>query len=190
MNDIWARWSALTRSVISIRIATERERAFWGGLEFTNRSTLKIKASTRDGRFTVRLVDHVDALSDEGTLLAASLVLSYALAEAAAVDHLHIDARRTAGIEDWGGRLLAAAGHNWSDVDGGLAGAVEVGVMRNLITHGRATIDPSNHARLVKAGCEGRAIGDPVALGFDDLGAFRSRLRSLLTVGGLSSGPG
>ncbi len=189
MNDIWSRWSALTRSVISIRIAAERERSFWGGLEFTNRSRLKIKATTRDGRFTLRLVDHVAALEDEGTLLSASLVLSYALAEAAAVDHLGIDARRTAGIEDWGGRLLQAAGRTWADVEGGLSGAVEVGVMRNLITHGKSAVDELNHARLIRAGCVSRAVGSPVALGFDELGAFRVRLRSLLTVGGLAARP-
>lgn len=44
MADIWDRWGALTRSLISTRIAVERERSFWEGLNFTNRSQLKIKA--------------------------------------------------------------------------------------------------------------------------------------------------
>lgn len=185
MADIWDRWGALTRSLISTRIAVERERSFWEGLNFTNRSQLKIKAQARSGRYTIRLVDHVVALEDEATVLAATLVLSYALAESAALDKLSIDSRQVAGIEDWGARLLRSASRDWDAVEGGLAGAAEVGVIRNLVSHGAGSIDEKSHARLIRAGCLDFSAGGAVTLDYDRVGLYRTRLRSLLIAGGL-----
>lgn len=186
LTNIWERWGALTRSLISTRIAMDRERSFWENLNFTNKSQLKLKATPRgSNRVTVRLVDHVTALEDEGTVLAATLVLSYALAESAALDQLGLDARQVSGIEDWGTRLLRAAGKGWSEVADDLAGAVEVGVVRNLVAHGQSTVDAKSHTRLLKAGCVDYAVGDSIQLGYEELGAFRNRLKSLLTVGGV-----
>ena len=119
--------------------------------------------------------------------MAATLVLSYALAEAAAVDRLGIDSRIVAGIEDWGGRLLRAAGKDWQCVVGGRAGAIEVGVVRNVIVHGQNVIDEKNFTRLEKGGSQAFALGDPVELTYDRVVAYRARLKSLLTAGGLSA---
>lgn len=187
MTGLWVRWGALTRSLISTRIAVERERSFWESLNFTNRSNLKIKAKARGGAFTIRLVDHVKALDDEGTVLAAALVLSYSLAESAVADHLGLDSRQVAGVEDWGGRLLRSAGRDWSQVEGGRPGAVEVGVVRNLIVHGVDKVDPKSHQRLVAAGCDRFEAGSPIALDYETVGVYRARLRSLLMTGGLGS---
>ncbi len=186
-SGLWSRWGALTRSLISTRIAIERERSFWESLNFTNRSNLKIKARARGGAFTIRLVDHARALEDEGTLLAAALVLSYSVAESAATDRLGIDSRRVAGIEDWGTRLLRLAGATWDQVEGGLAGAVEVGVIRNLIVHGSDSLDLKSHQRLLTGGCTQFEPGAPVSLDYETVGVYRARLRSLLMVGGLGS---
>ena len=87
-SALWSRWGALTRSLISTRVAVERERSFWESLNFTNRSNLRIKAKARGGGFTIRLVDHVQALDDEGNVRRASLVLSNSVAESAATDLL------------------------------------------------------------------------------------------------------
>lgn len=182
---IWDRWGALTRSLMSIRIAMQRERGLWDGLDFTNRSHVKIKETVGDGKFTVRLVDHVAAIDDEATLLAAALVLSYSIAESAATESLGLDSRQVTGIEDWGARLLAANGRDWSLVDGGLAGAVEVAVIRNLIVHGADRVDNKSHARLVRAGCSAMQLGSPVVLEHPIVGTYRARLRSLLMAGGL-----
>lgn len=187
MTGLWVRWGALTRSLISTRIAVERERSFWESLNFTNRSNLKIKAKARGGALTIRLVDHVKALDDEGTVLAAALVLSYSLAESAVADHLGLDSRQVAGVEDWGGRLLRSAGRDWSQVEGGRPGAVEVGVVRNLIVHGVDKVDPKSHQRLVAAGCDRFEAGSPIALDYETVGVYRARLRSLLMTGGLGS---
>lgn len=187
MPGIWDRWGALTRSMMSTRVAIARERAFWEQLDFTNRSTLKIKATVGETRYPIRLVDHVSALDDEGTLMAATLVLSYALAESAALERLGLESRSVAGIEDWGGRLLRASEKTWSDVPDGRAGAVEVGVVRNLVVHGQGVVDQKNFARLESAGSKAFALGDTLELSYDRVVTYRARLRNLLTVGGLGS---
>lgn len=189
-SALWSRWGALTRSLISTRVAVERERSFWDSLNFTNRSNLRIKAKVRGGGFTIRLVDHVQALEDEGTVLAAALVLSYSVAESAATDHLGLNSRRVAGIEDWGGRLLKSADANWGQVEGGLAGAAEVGVIRNLIVHGAESVDVKSHQRLVAAGCTRLSPGSPLTPDYETIGLYRARLRSLLMTGGLGSTSG
>lgn len=185
MPGIWDRWGALTRSMMSTRVAIARERAFWEQLDFTNKSTLKIKATVRETRYPIRLVDHVSALDDEGTLMAATLVLSYALAESAALERLDLESRSVAGVEDWGGRLLRASGRAWSDVVDGRAGVVEVGVVRNLVVHGQGVVDQKNFARLEMAGSPAFRLGETVELTYDRVVTYRARLRSLLTVGGL-----
>ena len=185
MSDLWQRWGAITRSLISTRIAVERERRFWEGLDFTNRTSVKIKTETRDGRFTLRLEDHTAALVDESILVASALVFSYSLAESAAIERLGIESRACSGIEDWGSRLLNAVGRDWADVEGGRAGAVEIGVVRNLLVHGTDSVDDRSVARLEAAGCTRFASGDSLALDYAVVGEYRSRLRNLLTVGGL-----
>jgi len=127
----------------------------------------------------------VRSLEDEATLVAATLVLSYALAESAALDKLGLESRRVSGIEDWGARLLEAAAKTWSDVEGGLAGIAEVGVMRNLVSHGANEVDAKSHARLAKAGSTSHALGSEVVLDYDRVTLYRARLRSLLVAGGL-----
>lgn len=187
VSGLWDRWGALTRSLISTRIAVERERSFWENLNFTNRSNLKIKARVRGGAFTIRLVDHVKALDDEATVLAAALVLTYSVAESAVTDHLGLESRQVAGVEDWGGRLLKSVGRDWGQVEGGLAGAVEIGVVRNLIVHGVDKVDSKSHQRLLTAGCDRFETGSPLALDYETVGVYRTRLRSLLMAGGLGS---
>lgn len=173
--------------MMSTRVAIARERAFWEQLDFTNRSTLKIKAYVGETRYPIRLVDHVGALDDEGTLMSATLVLSYALAEAAALERLDLESRSVAGIEDWGGRLLRASGREWLDVTEGRAGAVEVGVVRNLIVHGQVAVDQKNLTRLESAGSEAFRLGDAIDLTYERVVTYRARLRSLLTVGGIGA---
>ncbi|MET0813087.1 MAG: hypothetical protein ABWY03_08530 [Microbacterium sp.] len=187
LSDIWVRWGALTKSLISTRIAVERERAFWDDLDFTEKSRLRLKTSVRDSRLDVKLVDHVDALDDESTVLAGTFVLSYALAEAEAIAKLGLDPRTTYGVEDWGSRLLLNAGRTWSDVPDGLAGAVEVAVVRDLVVHGRTTLDAYDCARLTQAGCVSHSVGDAVVLDYARVDEYRGRLRNLLTAGGLGA---
>ena len=74
---------------------------------------------------------------------------------------------------------------DWSEVKGGLAGAVEVAVVRNAFAHGSRTIDPPARARLLAAGARTRPVGSVVTLPYSQLREFRARLLSLLNAAGI-----
>jgi hypothetical protein len=96
-----------------------------------------------------------------------------------------MDFRSLGGIEDWGARLLGANHRDWSKVVGGLAGAVEVAVVRNAFAHGSRTIDSSAHARLLAAGARPSPVGSTVSLAYSELREFRGRLLNLLNAAGI-----
>jgi hypothetical protein len=146
---------------------------------------VRISAPAHEGHYTVPLNKHIDALDDAETLHASVLVHSYALAESAVADRLTIDPRSCGGIEDWGARLLSTTGRDWSEVKGGLAGAVEVAVVRNAFAHGTREIDTAATKRLLHAGARTRPAGARVTLTYPDLREFRGRLLSLLNLGGI-----
>ena len=96
-----------------------------------------------------------------------------------------MDVRTLGGIEDWGARLLRANDRDWSDVDAGLAGAVEVAVVRNAVAHGSRTFDSSGRERLLAAGARTRSVGSIVTLPYTELKELRARLLSLLNASGI-----
>jgi hypothetical protein len=116
---------------------------------------------------------------------AAALIHSYALAESAAAERLGGDARDFGGIEDWGTRLLATTGSTWAALKDGLAGAVEVAVVRNAYAHGALRIDESAANRLRAVGIASPARGDLIALDYATVKVFRGRLRTLMDRGGV-----
>jgi hypothetical protein len=181
--DPLAEWERLTRFLESARIAFLRERAAWEGVE--NPAAVRVASAAFQASYRVGLDQHLAAL-DEGEMLYASVLLhSYALCESAAADRLRLDPRDTAGIEDWGARLLRAAGRDWTEVKGGLGGAVEVAVVRNAFAHGTRTIDAGAHARLSAAGAQTRNIGARVTLTYPWLRGYRNRLLALMRAGGI-----
>ena len=131
------------------------------------------------------LREHLSAVQSEDTLFGGVLIHSYALAEAAASDRLGVSSRTFTGIEDWGTRLLASNGETWDGVKDGLAGAVEVAVVRNAYAHGARDLDRGAAKRLRTAGRAEAATGDPVNLDYATLKRFRWRLRNLLGAGGV-----
>jgi hypothetical protein len=180
-NSPWDEWGRLTRFLESARLAFARERNLWASLGIDE----QVRISAPDGGYNVTVHKHIDAVDDGETLHGSVLVHSYALAESAATDRLAMDSRSLGGIEDWGARLLSTNDRDWSEVAGGLAGAVEVAVVRNAFAHGSRTIDPSARARLLKAGARTRPVGSVVTLPHTELREFRDRLRSLLNVAGI-----
>lgn len=180
-------WDRLTRFLESARIAFARETAAWEAVE--DPATVRIVSPAPQASYKVDLAQHVGAIADGEILHASVLIHSYALAESAAAARLGLDVRGLAGIEDWGARLLRAAGADWSDVKGGLAGAVEVAVVRNAFAHGTRTIDASAHARLFAAGAKTRAVGSRVTLPYPQLRGYRNRLIALLAAGGVARIP-
>lgn len=185
-GEIWVRWGAITRFLKSSRLAFARERDLWNSLELTGKPDARIKV--RDGSFvySVKLPEHLAALNDERLLYEGVFLLSCALAESAAAERLGVEDQRTlAGVEDWGRRLLSAAGRDWVDVDGGYPGAIEVAVARNAISHGNRRADAKALTRLAKAGSEAWSAGEPVRLDYEAVATYRRRLASLLQTGGL-----
>ena len=180
-NSPWEEWGRLTRFLESARLAFARERNLWASLGIDE----QVRISAADGGYNVAVHKHIDAIDDEETLYGSVLVHSYALAESAVATRLAIDPRSLGGIEDWGTRLLSTNDRDWSEVAGGLAGAVEVAVVRNAFAHGSRTIDPSARARLLTAGARTRPAGSMVTLPYAQLREFRERLRSLLNVAGI-----
>jgi hypothetical protein len=180
-NSPYGEWGRLTRFLESARLAFDRERELWASLGIDER----VFISAPDGHYRVRVHNHIDAVDDVETLHGSVLVHSYALAESAAAIRLAMDIRSLGGIEDWGARLLRSNDRDWSDVHGGLAGAVEVAVVRNAVAHGSRTIDSSASERLFKAGARMRPVGSTVTLPYTELKEFRARLLSLLNTAGL-----
>jgi hypothetical protein len=178
-------WGRLTRFLKSARLAFARERNLWTSLGIDEPEQVRISAPPDEGHYNVTVPQHIDAVDDTETLHGAVLVHSYALAESAAAARLAIEPRSFGGIEDWGARVLRTNGRDWSDVKGGLAGAVEVAVVRNAFAHGSRAIDASAQSRLLAAGARTRPPGSRVTLTYAELGEFRARLLSLLNEGGI-----
>jgi hypothetical protein len=182
----WDEWTAVTRFLESARIAFSREVSLWNGLQLTTPDedlVLCVKSGQRS--FSLAIDVHVKVLSDPTILYSTALLHSYALTESAASKHLNIDPREFGGIEDWGNKLLENASRDWPDVFGGKAGAVEVAVVRNAFAHGTRRVDSQGSRRLDLTGAPSRRVGGSVSLGYEEVGEFRDRLRSLLRVAGV-----
>jgi hypothetical protein len=112
--------------------------------------------------YHVTVERHIDAMDDAETLHGSVLVHSYTLVEGGAVGDRPAIARRDRGF--WGARLLSTNDRDWTDVTGGLAGAVELAVVRNAIAHGSRTIHAAARARLLAAGARVNPVGSAVTL--------------------------
>jgi hypothetical protein len=181
-SPLFDEWGRITRFLESARLAFAREENLWTSLELSDRDDVKISASSPNGQYTVRLPQHVAAVQDEETLFASVLIHSYAVAQSAAGAHLGVDSYSCGGIEEWGSRLLDGASRSWTDVRGGLAGAVEVAVVRNAFAHGSRTINEQAANRLAAVGIARRPCGSSVNLTYVHLRGYRARLLSLLNV--------
>jgi hypothetical protein len=180
---VWREWRCLTRFLESARLAFARESNLWTSLELRSADEIKLSAATPSGTYKIGLQQHLDAVRDEEMLLASVLIHSYALAETAAAERLGGDARDFGGIEDWGTRLLATTGSTWGALTEGVAGAVEVAVIRNAYAHGGRRIDESAANRLRAVGMTSPARGDLVVLDYATVKVFRGRLRTLMDRG-------
>ena len=176
----YAEWRRLTRFFEGARLALARERELWASMGISDATKVRINE-----RYKLTVRQHIDAMDDVEMLHGFVLVQSYGLAESAAAARLKRDPRSLGKIEDWGAQLLNTNDRDWTEVDGGLGGAVEVAVSRNAIAHGSRTIDGAGRARLLAAGARAKPIGSPVTLTYDDLREYRDRLRSLLNEGGI-----
>ena len=187
-SPVWEEWGRITRFLESARLAFARERNLWTSLEIKDAEEVKLSAANGHGTYRVSLAKHLTAVQDEDILLGSVLIHSYALAESAAAQRLRADARDFGGIEDWGARLLATRQSTWDSLRDGLAGAVEVAVVRNAYAHGTRRIGQSARHRLHLAGSTRSSNGDAVTLDYPTLKLFRGRIRNLMDIGGIDQG--
>jgi hypothetical protein len=181
----WEEWGLITYFVESARLAFARERDLWTSLEIRDLEDARLSSSNGNGTYRVPLAKHLEAIRDEDILLGSVLVHSYAIAESSAAQRLSMDARDFRGLEDWGARLLATTQSSWESPRDGLAGAVEVAVVRNAYAHGERHISPSAQDRLHRAGGSRAGQGSAIRLDYPTLKVFRGRLRDLMDVGGV-----
>jgi hypothetical protein len=182
---VWEEWGRITRFLESARLAFARERNLWASLEIREPEGVRLSSPNGNGTYRVPLAKHLEAIRDEDILLGSVLVHSYALAESSAAQRLKMDARHFRGIEDWGTQLLATTQSSWETLRDGLAGAVEVAVVRNAYAHGKRRISPTAQDRLRRAGGSPTGHGSSVSLDYPTLKMFRGRLRDLMDVGGV-----
>ena len=178
MSGVWDEWKATTRFLESTRIAFERERLLWSSLQIDPQGVL-LQVPSRHGRYQIALTEHLEVINTETSLLSAVLIQSYALTESAAAD-AGIDTQNSAGIEDWGNRLLATNGRKWKDVLDGKTGAVEVGIVRNAYAHSSPFYSSKATNRMLNAGGQPFPEGDPIVLDYERVSTFRDRLKALL----------
>lgn len=184
-EQFWARWGELTRFLQSTQVAFGRERSTWELLKARNRAEVRIRTKVGRLNYDVRLDQHLAALADLTTLYSSVLITTYALAESAALGRLGIQDKQMK-IEDWGTKLLAAAGANWDQVPGGKLGVIEVSVMRNLFAHGAREFDGRSAKRIGSDGDHPRRAGDIVTISYEETIEYRNRLKNLLSAGGFS----
>ena len=185
---IWAEWGKITDFLESARMAFAREQQLWNSLTVVGAEDIWIRSAAKGSKHRLEIADHLAAIRAEDVLHASVLIHTYALAEGAAAHHLGVDQRGVGGIEEWGKQLLDAADSSWDAVYGGLAGAVEVAVVRNTFAHGCRHIDGASARRLAKAGATALVEGDPVTLSYRRLQAYRRRLKRLLHAAGIGQG--
>lgn len=182
---IWDEWGRITRFFESSRIALAREASLWSSLELAEPDSAFVRVESGTSSYQVSLEDHAQAVADDWFLYASALMSYYALAESAAAERLgREDLVGMDGIADWGTQLLDLAGSDWRKVQGKRVGAIEVGVVRNLIAHGDRTYSKRAVAKLSAAGlARCPAEGDPLVLDDGAFREYRSRLKSLLNRG-------
>jgi hypothetical protein len=167
-------------------LAFAREHRVWDAVAAGDRDEVTIATPRELGNYRVPLAKHLAAVGDDEMLFASVLIHSYALAESAAALHLGLGPQ-IPRIETWANRLIERMQEGWDEVKGGLAGLVEVAVVRNAFVHGNWTVSHRDGQRLARAGITSRPGGSRVTLGYHGLRDYRGRLLSVLNAGGAAS---
>lgn len=176
---VFDEWGELTKVFFSTKIAIDREAALWNSVEIAKREDVGLEAVRGERKYSVHLIDHVRVLSDDHSLCALVLSLSYALLEAHAREQLNTPELK-GGIEAWAKQLLDAHGRDWAVVFGGKQGLVEVAVVRNALAHA-ACVTQDIHDRFVNNGLDCPwDLGTSLRLNFETTNIYRDRMRSLL----------
>jgi hypothetical protein len=206
MREVWDEWLAVTRLVRSGAIAFRYEVDRWAALapEQLDTSEILIGMDDQGRRYRVALQEHLGALRDEHTLGSIVLLHSNGLMERLVrvalqrldgAGHLralprwhspHTDEGGRAflssgGVEAWARDLVQLLGYDWTKVLDGLAGLVEVSIVRNAIAHGSNTVTDSMENRALQAGAALPWLkNDRIVLTLVRVERYRSRLKSFM----------
>jgi hypothetical protein len=217
---LWPEWTRVTRFLRSGLIALDHEIAFLERLPLADDESVLLSARSpgeSGSEYEISLAGHKAAVGDHGLFLAAVLIHSYALTEAAADEVLDIrsDSGTGGGIESWATRLLnsapraderrAASGGKgpWS-TSLPRAAVAHTAIVRNAFAHGTREIRSEDVTRLstardhdkenaapAPAAAEYRvpdlSEGDAITLTFDDVQRHRRTLQGVLRLSAIES---
>ena len=161
----------------------------WTSLELRDADEVRLSATNGHGSYNVALRRHLATVQDQDILLGSVLIHSYALAESGAAQLLRADPPTFRGIEDGAPRLLGTTGSSWDSLRDGLAGVVEVAVVRNAYAHGTRSLVTRAQRRIPRAGGAPPEDQVPHCSTTRRCACFRGRLRALMQAGGIGQAP-
>lgn len=203
---VWNRWKELTQFLALSDHVLLSQQEQWQGLPIVDKDNAKILRQDGPYKFETDGRTYEAILKDRHVLSSVVLLNSYALVESlvrqvydllepdsTVSSSLLVDIRsgatsvssvlKSGGIEVWGTRLLNDLGRDWSYVETGQAGLIEVAIVRNGIAHGEAAVTQGMANRAASNGATlPWQIGDSISLDIARLKEYRHRLRSFARV--------
>ncbi|WP_421176306.1 hypothetical protein [Aeromonas jandaei] len=203
---VWTSWKELTQFLALSDHVLISQHEQWRQLPIPNKPAIKILRQDGPYKFETDGETYEKILADRHVLASVVLLNSYALVESAVrqiyellISDLSVntplltqiraaqtsitDTVKNGGIEAWGTRILTDLGRNWSYVETGKAGLVEVAIVRNAIAHGEANVTQSMVNRVnAVGGSLPWNIGSPIKLDIARVKEYRHRLRSFARV--------
>jgi hypothetical protein len=198
----WEEWGAITRIHGSAMIAFDHSKQV---LMNTASAETELVHSESGSSFKALLVDHLARIANGEDLHKMALLRYYGAFETftrfadyiissgdfalvrrpLVVDEIEAieSLQLKGGVEAWTDMIIKQLRQNWSDVYGGMAGLVEVSLMRNAIAHG---VRQMNQNMLDSAIARRTTLpfqtGQAITISFELLNEYRGRLRSYCRV--------
>lgn len=203
---IWDEWKKWTRFAALMDYSLEASATLWKSLPVKDRDHVTIQRNFSGSRFACPGSAFLPILEDRHAFSSLLLLSSWSLIEGhvdEVIDYMvcHgvitiplVNERRSGittsedffkgGVETWGAKLLMALGRDWSDIQDGKAGIVEVSLVRNALAHGKKQVDQSMLNRFTGAGGGSLPwqIGADISLDLARTRLYRDRMRSFARV--------
>lgn len=192
-HSLWTEWGKLTAYYNALDVACDWYSAIWSLVpieRIDDTTVLKVRGVSefkkRTGDFRV-LLNSRDPLAQMVFLSSYTLFEDYCndafVALAAAGKTPQQDEYLGGGIECWSEKLLHAAGRDWTAVQCGRSGMLEVGLIRNALVHGSSTFSNNDVARFTSRGIPASIyVGQRVPSSAVEVFELRHRLNYYLTI--------
>jgi hypothetical protein len=192
-HSVWAEWGKLTAYYNALDVACDWYSAIWSlvpieGIDDT--TVVKVRGISE---FKKRTGDFRALLNSRNPLAQMVFLSSYALFEdycndafealATAGNIQSQDDYLVGGIECWSEKLLHAAGRDWTAVQCGRSGILEVGLIRNALVHGSAAYSAKDVERFTTRGLTATiSVGQRIPSSAVEVFELRHRLNYYLTI--------